>query len=640
MRDDPRTLLGAEGPFARLLPGFAPRAEQQDMAEAVHAALGKRGRLVVEAGTGVGKTFAYLVPALLAEERVILSTGTRNLQDQLFFKDLPLVLDALDLHVNTALLKGRANYLCLHRLETAVHDTRPQAQKHTAVLQRMQSWGRRSERGDIVEFTDVPEDSPLWPRVTSTVDNCLGSECPRYDACFVVKARRQAQEAELVVINHHLFMADLSLKDTGFGELLPEAGAVILDEAHQLPEVASQFFGTSLGSRQLLDLAQDTVAEQIAEAHDMTALRTLAADLEKATRDFRLLMGREGQRAAWQPMTERREIADGLQTLQDNLTTLTAALDSVAERGKGLANCYRRATQSLARLHALVEPEDAVIQWFETFPRSFVIHSTPLDIATPFQQQMARRDCAWVFTSATLTVDGGFDHFCQRMGVTDTETLQLDSPFDFQNNALLYLPPDMPDPNSEAHTRAVVEEAIPLIQANGGRCFLLFTSYRALRTAAGRLQGRVDYPLLVQGEAPRAVLIERFRELGNAVLLGTSSFWEGVDVRGQALSLVIIDKLPFASPGDPVLSARLDAIRAGGGNPFMEYQVPQAAIALKQGVGRLIRDVNDRGLLVLCDPRVTGKHYGRVFLRSLPEIPRTRRRAEALDFLAACQEVA
>lgn len=631
-----RQLLDANGPLATRVPGFAPRVEQQDMAEAVAAALEDRATLVVEAGTGTGKTFAYLVPALLSGRRVIISTGTRHLQDQLYHRDLPTVRDALGVSVQTALLKGRANYLCKHRLDLTLAEGRLRSRLQLAQLEDIHAWAGRTRSGDIAELSGIPEDSPLWPRVTSTTDNCLGQECGEYQRCHVVNARRAAQEADLVVINHHLLLADMALKEEGFGDLLPGADAFIIDEAHQLPETAAQFFGIGLGSRQLEELGRDTLAEHLREAGDMQSLPDCVQLLDSQVKDLRLALGERERRAAWSEVQDNPQLRARCEALRESLQALTAWLEVAAPRGKGLDACWRRAQLLLLRLvQTTTEPPEGHVHWFETHRHSFRLQLTPLEIATTFQQRMQELPSAWVFTSATLAVGDSFAHFAHRMGLEEPRTLRLDSPFDYARNALLYHPTGLPDPNDAAYTSAVIEAVRPVLAASRGRAFLLFTSHRALREAAGLLQGTLDYPLLQQGEAPRAELLERFRALGNAVLLGTSSFWEGVDVRGEALSCVVIDKLPFASPGDPLLQARLDALRASGGNPFMEEQLPRAVITLKQGIGRLIRDVQDRGVLVLCDPRLTGKPYGKVFLRSFPPMRRSRELADVVEFFAA-----
>lgn len=623
---DIHTILSADGPFAQLIPGFAPRVQQQELAEAVAHALEHHQVFVAEAGTGTGKTFAYLVPALLSGQKVIISTGTKNLQDQLFHKDLPLVRQALGVPVEVALLKGRANYLCLHRMELALAEGRFRSRSEVSDLQLIREWSGRTRSGDIAELTELAEDAPLWPQVTSTGDNCLGSECGQYDDCYLMQARRRAQEADVLVVNHHLLFADMALKGEGFGELLPGAHAFILDEAHQLPETASNFFGTAVSGNQLLELASDTIAEDLREAGETGRLRSAAEHVQKTVKDLRLAFGVEQRRGAWREVMQLSGFQAALNDVDTALKELHAQLKPLAARGKGLESCLRRCEDLMLR-YAQVSgdtPADQ-IHWYETHTRSFTINLTPMDVAALFQAQVQARPCAWIFTSATLAVGDSFEHFTHRLGLNEAQTRRWDSPFDFARQALLYVPPEMPDPNSYGYTAAVIEQALPVLEASRGRAFLLFTSHRALQEAAALLEGRIEYPLLVQGQMPRSRLLEQFRALGNAVLLGTGSFWEGVDVRGEALSCVIIDKLPFASPGDPVLQARIEAMREQGGNPFMEYQLPQAVITLKQGVGRLIRDINDRGVLMLCDPRLGSKSYGRVFIDSLPPMSKTRK---------------
>lgn len=618
-------LLGEAGPFAQLIEGFQARPQQQAMLKAVQATMQGQGAAVIEAGTGVGKTFAYLAPALLCDERVIISTGSKTLQDQLYHKDLPLVRKALKSAVKTALLKGRANYLCIHRLNTTLAEGRLPDRKSVTWLRRIRDWSELTSKGDIAELSAVPHDADIWARVTSTTENCLGAECGDYQDCHVVKARRAAQEADLVVVNHHLFFADMALKEEGFGELLPLANVVVLDEAHQLPEIASTFFSDTLSSRQLIDWKRDTLMETLESASDMPQIRELLDRLEKAVLDLRLAMDTPGQRAPWTRIRNKPAIINHLQELQESMSQLAALLENAAERSKGLESCYARLLEQRARLERLHNPASDSVQWFETFTRGFAITTTPLDVAVPFKKCMEELPCSWVMTSATLAVGQSFEHFNQRMGLTEAATLQLDSPFDYWHNSLLYLPANLPEPQDRDFVSALVEAAIPVIKACGGRTFMLFTSYRALNEAAELLRDQIEFPLLIQGESPQRDMIDKFRELGNAVLLGTSSFWEGVDVRGEALSCVIIDKLPFAAPNDPVLEARLESIRQQGGNPFGEYQIPQAVIALKQGVGRLIRDQHDRGVLMICDIRLRTRSYGKIFLDSLPRMPRTQK---------------
>ncbi|MFP3874018.1 MAG: ATP-dependent DNA helicase [Thiohalophilus sp.] len=638
--DSPNEILGQHGPFARQVAGFAPRVEQQAMADAVQAALARGEHLIVEAGTGTGKTFAYLVPALLSGRKVVVSTGTRNLQDQLFHRDLPVVRKALQVPVSVALLKGRSNYLCLHRLQVA-EETASQNPAELKKLQRIRDWAGRTRRGDIAELPEVDEQDMIWPRVTSTADNCLGQECEYFDRCHLVEARREAQGADVVVINHHLLFADMALRETGFGELLPTAEAFIIDEAHQLPEVASGFFGTALSANQLLELARDSRDEYISEINEDRDLVRLADQLEKAVRDMRLLFSKPGQRGNWKELAGRADMQEVTGLINTRLDELQAALRPCAQRSKALDKCYQRARELTERFQLLTAVHDSDdIHWYEVHPRSFTLHLTPLDIAGNFREQLASSQASWIFTSATLAVAERFDHYQQRLGLEEAGTARWDSPFDFARQTLLYLPQGMPEPNARDYTAAVVEQARSVLKLTGGRAFLLFTSHRALQEAAGLLRDKIPWPLFVQGEAPRDVLLEQFRRAGNGVLLGTSSFWEGVDVRGEALSCVIIDKLPFASPGDPVLQARLDALKKQGVNAFMAYQLPAAVITLKQGAGRLIRDVNDYGLLMICDPRLHNKPYGRVFLQSLPPMPQTRSLKEVRDFFRQRQQQA
>lgn len=631
---DLEDLLGGDGPLARKIEGFAPREQQQTLAAAVARALAEMQVLVAEAGTGTGKTFAYLLPALLAGRRVMISTGTKTLQDQLFHRDLPAVRRAIGAPVKTALLKGRANYLCRHRMvstsEQGLFDSRDRIRE----LEAVREWAAVTRTGDIGELDVVPENSSLWPQVTSTQDNCLGAECPEFSRCHLLEARRAAQEADVVVVNHHLLLADMVLKEDGFGELLPGVDAVIVDEAHQLPDIATQYFGLSVSTRQFADWSQDLRAEYARGAADMPELEVQLKQFDASLAELRPARSEGIGRQEWESLPERKRLRAGLERVQASLELLKPALDALASRSRGLENCRDRAELMQARLGAFLDDgQKRQVRWLEHFGRHTAFNLTPLDAAERFAARMQQNPCAWVFMSATLSVGGKFGHYRERLGVGEAEELLLGSPFDFARHALLYMPSKMPAVDDPGYTRAVVAAARPVIEASGGRAFMLFTSHRALQEAAQILRGTLDYPLLVQGEMPRRRLLETFRELGNAVLLGTSSFWEGVDVKGPALSVVVIDRLPFASPGDPVLKARLDLMKNEGRNPFMEYQLPQAVIALKQGVGRLIRDSTDKGVMMICDPRLTGKHYGRVFRESLPPMKPTRDLDEVTAFL-------
>lgn len=636
-------LFGETGLLAQKIPGFRHRHQQTEMAKAVTEALEEGEHLVVEAGTGTGKTFAYLAPSILCGLKVIISTGTKNLQDQLFLRDLPLLRKVLGKPFKAALLKGRSNYLCLHRLDKAPQDPRARTREIDALLERVRTWSNRTQSGDIAELTDIPEHTALWPLITSNNDNCLGQECPQIKQCHLMEARRQAQEADLVVVNHHLLCADFALKAGGFGELLPEADAFIIDEAHQLPEVASDFFGQSISSRQLLDLARDSETAYHGEAGDMPVFLEKTDALTKQCRDLRLLFGLDTRRGPWQELMQDGRIQEGLEAVTRALEALAEGLGMLAVRGKDLDACLER-TKGLQETWQHILKGDAAeeeVRWFETYSQSFHLNATPLDVAKRFAAAMEAHPANWVFTSATLAVGGSFDHFSRQLGLIEPRTGLWGSPFDYQQQALWYVPRGLPEPSDSGYTQAVVEAAAPVLEASQGRAFMLFTSHRALRQAETLLRQRLDFPLFVQGEAPKAELIRQFRESGNGILLGTSSFWEGVDVKGAALSCVIIDKLPFASPGDPVLQARLDAMKKRQENPFISYQVPQAAIALKQGAGRLIRDQDDRGLLMICDPRLLKRNsYGQIFLDSMPDFARTRVLEDVEAFFARLNESA
>jgi ATP-dependent DNA helicase DinG len=626
-------LLGPEGPFAREVPGFAPRAAQQAMAAAVEEAIADRQMLVAEAGTGTGKTFAYLVPALMSGKRVIVSTGTKTLQDQLFHRDLPQVRGVLGARLSAALLKGRANYLCLHRLDQAHKEGRFTSREQTSQLQSIHAWSKRTLAGDRAELAEIPEDSLLWPRVTSTAENCLGADCPMFNDCFVVKARRAAQEADLVVVNHHLLFADLAIKQEGFGEILPGAHAFILDEAHQIPELAGQFFSVTLSARQLTELAGDALAECANASGALAVLQPAIEALSLAIKRTRLALDRFAPKGAFVQIEKDVDVERELAELGAALAALAEALDKHAARSRGLASVGERAAEQAARLAHLTDSgaRDAV-HWYELSAHGFAFHATPLDIAGPLRELRAQSQAAWIFTSATLTVANRFTHFSRQVGLYDPVELRVDSPFDYARQALAFLPKGLPDPSAEDYVDRVIDAAIPVLEASHGRAFLLFTSHRALRRAAELLPLRLSFPLFVQGTAPRNLLLTAFRESGNGVLLGAASFWEGVDVVGDALSVVVIDKLPFAAPDDPVLVARLDALRDAGGNPFTDWQVPNAVIALRQGAGRLIRDMHDRGVLMLCDPRLTTRNYGRLFLASLPPMPRSHELGDVTRF--------
>jgi ATP-dependent DNA helicase DinG len=606
------------------------------MAGAVEEALAQKKSLVIEAGTGIGKTLAYLVPAILSGERVIISTGTKNLQDQLFFRDLPLVRKALGVSVKTALLKGRANYLCLHRMLMARTDGRLPSREAVAELEAVMDWSAKTIDGDLSISSAVTEESGLLPLVTSTADNCLGSECPQFEDCYVARARREAQDADIVVVNHHLLFADMAIKQSGFGEVLPGASAFIVDEAHQAPETASRFFSVTLSARQINELCRDFLAESAEVSGAMGILREPVADCLQKLKEIQLAISeRMPERGSWQELMRDEQVRTSLQELDSSVHGLADAVSDMHGRARGMDGCIDR-LQALQIQFDRFDADNSAgeVRWFEKRGRGFAINITPLEVSTPFNAFREKMKAAWLFTSATLAVGDDFGHFTQQMGLEDAQTLLLDSPFDYPNNAVMWLPEHLPEPRDAGFVPALLEMVIPLLEASRGRAFLLFTSHRNLRRAAELLADRVSFPLFVQGEKPRSVLLELFRESGEGVLLGSSSFWEGVDVIGDALRLVVIDKLPFAAPDDPVMEARSDVLRKSGGNPFTQLYLPQAVIALKQGSGRLIRDVQDRGALVICDPRIRTKSYGSVFRKSLPPMRQAVDRTEVEAFLS------
>ncbi|HEV7715973.1 MAG TPA: ATP-dependent DNA helicase [Steroidobacteraceae bacterium] len=642
---DLEDIFGPDGPLQRSLPDFRFRRQQLRMAERVMAAMTNREALVVEAGTGTGKTFAYLVPALLSGKRVLISTGTRTLQDQLFAKDLPLLSAALGRPARVALLKGRANYLCRLRLAQAGEQLALEGMgQKDRTLARLSRWALATRTGDLAEVAGLSDSHPVWPQVTSTRDNCLGARCEEFSRCHVAIARRTAQEADVVVVNHHLLLADLALKEDGFGDILGSADAVILDEAHQIPDLATQFFGASFSSRRIENVVRDVqgnVAGAVRHSAELAAngwdgqvseaLRAVSASVASIA----IILPRQQGRFAWAeaPANLTSLVEDLAHALHDLATQLQAAgedspLSSAAERVSELALVVER----IGGLDDL-DGTRAV----EVSARGFTLSLLPFDVAVRFQAMIRARPCAWIFTSATLSLGEDFSHFTSRLGLAEAETLKIDSPFNYETQSILYLPQGMPEPQNPAYIEAVIEQALPLIRASQGGAFVLFTSHRALSKAAQILRDKwadeTPYNLYVQGEAPRERLLKEFREDGFGVLLGTTSFWEGVDVKGEALRLVIIEKLPFASPDDPVVKARIDHLQATGANAFRDYQLPEAALALKQGVGRLIRSEEDYGAVVICDPRLVGKNYGRVFVAALPPMPVTREADEAVRFL-------
>ena len=612
--------FGTSSPLVSLLPGFQPRHGQAWMAQAVSDAINSYANLVIEAGTGTGKTFAYLLPALLSNRKIIISTGTKALQDQLYHRDLPLLSKTIGRPMTTALLKGRSNYLCLYRLDL----TDVKGAKLKKDLKLVKEWRHKTTSGDCSELADVNENSAIWPLVTSTVDNCLGQKCPLFDECHVVNARRLAQKADLVVINHHLLLADLAMKDDGFIEFLPGADAVILDEAHQIPDLATQFFGVSIGSRQL-ELLLDELSLEIIPMNQYELQNLL--DISQTT--LRQLKATVPHREGRYDLDEIIDDVSGAITdLCFAFTNLQNAIAVFKEASDSISKIHEQLINFSGRLASISNKEKYDgLRWLEVSSRSIRFFTTPLDVSSTLNKFFSCSNQAWIFTSATLAVGEDFSHFTSRIGLSDIKGITFESPYDLKNNALIYLPPNIPLPSDQRHTTEVLQSVVPLLRLTNGGIFFLFTSHRALNLAQEwfKLQCKVlkNRPLLIQGESPRDDILRRFRNYENAILLGTGTFWEGVDVRGIALTIVVIDKLPFGSPADPLMMARLEYIRQQGGNGFLEHQIPSAAISLKQGAGRLLRDQADYGVVVICDPRITSKGYGSIFLDCLKPIPNT-----------------
>ncbi|OEZ88014.1 hypothetical protein JAB6_08780 [Janthinobacterium sp. HH104] len=640
---DIERLFGAGGPLGPAVGSYKPRRSQTEMAKAIASAIDSQTTLIAEAGTGTGKTFAYLVPALMWGGKTIVSTGTKNLQDQLFLRDIPTVRAALQAPVSVALLKGRSNYVCHYHLERTLQNGRMTSRDDVGHLREISRFIKMTSSGDKAELAKVPENAMIWNLVTSTRDTCMGAECQYYQDCFVMKARKEAQQADVVVVNHHLFFADVALKDTGVAELLPSANTIIFDEAHQLPDTATLFFGNTVSTSQILELCRDVLAEGLAHARGIDWAKTVTV-VEKAARDLRLTFPQDIVRMSLPQIAPSSDFFPALDTLKDELDGMVAVLETQAERAETLEQCRVRGVELAQQLSgwkfdpkAKVAAGEEAVFWVEAFSSSLQLHKTPLSIAPIFNNQREGTPRSWIFTSATLAVKNDFKHFSEQMGLTGEPSHTWPSPFDYGQQGLLFVPQNLPQPNSLGYTDAVIDCALPIIEAAGGRTFFLCTTLRAVKRAAERLadefrQRGLNFPLFVQGEKGRTELLDQFRAAGNGVLIGSQSFWEGVDVRGDALSLVIIDKLPFAPPDDPVLAARIEVMEKQGKNGFMHHSLPEAIINLKQGAGRLIRDEGDRGVLMICDPRLISKPYGKRIWQSLPPFKRTRDTAEVVEF--------
>lgn len=626
--------FSSSGFLAKIIEGYSPRQPQIDMAVEVATAIEKQSCLIVEAGTGTGKTFAYLIPALLADKKVIVSTGTKNLQEQLFHKDIPLIRKALATNAKIALLKGRANYLCVYRLDQYKHSRGQLDAMSLSDFVNVQKWAVSTTTGDIGELVNVAEGSSVFPYITSTLDNCLAKDCPNYSDCYLIDARKKAIEADVIVVNHHLFFADMALKDTGFGELIPRADVVIFDEAHQIADIASEYFGEAFSTRQLLDLCSDVLKEYRTTLTDVKQLGKAAEKLQRTSQEFRLLFKHDPERGNWREKCKQQQFSQAFLAIKTDLDFLYQVIKLCISRNEAIDNCFDRAVTLLSKYDVMVNTEAFGMSfWYETTRRHVVLHQTPLSVSEKFSAYVASSNAGWIFTSATLAVNEQFKHFSQQLGLENSAQLLLDSPFDYQLQSQLVVPRYLPAANDKGRAAALVNLAKPLIEASKGACFMLFTSYRMMNQVAELLAEDVDNPLLIQGQMGKHKLLSEFVERPDAVLLATASFWEGVDVRGHKLTCVIIDKLPFASPDDPLLQARSEDVKRQGGDPFTEIQLPQAVIALKQGVGRLIRDVSDKGVLVICDDRLVNRPYGEVFLKSLPNMQRSRDLDQAVRFL-------
>ena len=628
-------IFSLNGQLSQNIKDFSPREEQLSMAQAVGDTIYNKSSLVIEAGTGTGKTLAYLAPVLLFNKKTIISTGSKNLQDQLFNRDLPAIKKALNFTGKIALLKGRANYLCLERLDQVIAQGVLGDKSVLTDLSKVRKWNNSTKTGDFTECVELAEDSPIISQLTSTAESCLGTDCPNYSECYVAAARRKALNADLVVINHHLFFADIDVKETGFGELIPHAEVIIFDEAHQLPDIASQYFGQSLTSRQLFDLCKDINIVYRTELKDMLQLGSTSDTLLKVVQDFRLLLGEENNtRGNWREFYKQSAVKKAFDLLQEKINFLSEVIKLTLGRSQTLDSIFERIESIKSQLKRLTETNIVgFCYWYEGNGRQFSLHITPLTVADKFGEQLKIKEAAWIFTSATLEVGGTFNHFCQRLGIEHATQKILHSPFNYPEQSLLCVPRYLPTTNKTHTLTSLGEMLLPVIEANKGRCFVLCTSYTMMRGLAEYFREKSMLSILVQGETSKGKLLEQFTYTSHSVLVATSSFWEGIDVRGDALSLVIIDKLPFTAPDDPLLKARIEDCKLQGGDPFNDIQIPEAVITLKQGVGRLIRGVSDRGVVIICDNRLVMRNYGETFLKSLPNSSRTRDLNKVIQFL-------
>jgi ATP-dependent DNA helicase DinG len=632
-------IFSDDGALHEVIPEYRKRSEQLDMSKAVNATIQQKNSLIVEAGTGVGKTFSYLVPALINGGKVVISTATKNLQDQLFLKDIPTIRDALKIPVKINILKGRSNYICQLRMENSLIEGQFFNREDASFIKKIKTFSDHSNSGEVSEINNIPESSTIWPSVTSTKENCLGQNCEFAKSCFLIKARKEALAAEVLIVNHHLFFADFILKDEDVSEILPAADTVIFDEAHQIPDVGSIFFGDNFSTIQILNLIQDIQLSFKNIAKNLEELDVICKDILIFIVDLRNYLDSRNNRISYNKIPNKQEFTHKLEELIDAVGKLSNFIDLHKDQSPEMIKLSER-IKSLVNITQVWKANDSddYVYWLDVFAKSIQFNITPISISDQFKKLQDKTKASWIFTSATLAVNDSFEHFQTMMGLEEASTLQLKSPFNYNENAYLYVPMDMPEPNTEMFNLALIKKVSPLILAAKGRTFILSTSIKSMNEITSFLKDEfekknIEFPILTQGIAPKNMLLDQFKSHGNAVLVGSLSFWEGIDVRGSALSLVIIDKLPFQSPGDPVFESKINMLKAKGSNPFMSLQLPQAIITLKQGAGRLIRDEFDKGVLMICDPRIINKPYGKRIWRSLPPFKRTRDENEAIDFL-------
>ena len=636
MTDD---FFSVNGPLNDCLEDYQLRTEQVEMAKSIIGTIEDKSSLVVEAGTGVGKTFAYLYPALLKGGKVVISTATKNLQDQLFFNDIPKIREALKISVKVNILKGRGNYICKLRMENTIQEGMFFNKEDAQHLQLIKAFSDNTDSGEVSEISEIPETSTIWPMVTSTKENCLGQDCEFYKECFLVKARKEALESEVLIVNHHLFFADFVLKDEELSEILPKANTIIFDEAHQVPLVASFFLGQFISSSQISNLIQDCQQGLKKYPDTIKVLDTLSKDFQEIVFELKKIVSPFPARLNINNLKNYENFEETYNSLIKKLELLGMTLSKHSEENAELQKLFERSSDLNIRFSSWLKKDDQNnIYWLEVFARTIQFNETPISISEQFNKFQEKSDSAWIFTSATLSINGSFDHFVRLLGLEKAMTQYLQSPFNYSENAFLYVPKEIPDSNDELFNLVLVKKALPLLKASKGRAFVLVTSLKSMEQIGALLKdelkkNEIDYPVITQGEGPKSDLLQRFKKHGNAILIGSLSFWEGIDVRGRALSLVIIDKLPFQSPGDPVFESKIKLLSEEGINAFMSMQLPEAIIRLKQGVGRLIRDDHDKGVMVICDKRIIEKSYGIKIWKSLPPFKRTRNESAVINFL-------